>query len=77
MFDLVAACAQFLALFGELLALRGELGFESGQLCLLLSCSLALLPQFHLQLDGQRLQGTVVQLVEIGKRVRHHALNMP
>jgi hypothetical protein len=35
------------------------------------------LPQFHLQLDGQRLQGTVVQLVEIGKRVRHHALSMP
>ena len=60
MFDLVATCAQFLALFCELLALCGELGFESGQLCLLLSCSPALLPQLHLQLDGQRLQGIVV-----------------
>ena len=48
MFDLLAARAQFIALFGELLALRSELGFQSGQLCLLLSCGLALLPQFAL-----------------------------
>jgi hypothetical protein len=48
MFDLLAACAQFIALFGELLALRGELSFQSGQLYFLLSCGFALLPQFAL-----------------------------
>jgi len=60
MFDLLAACAQFIALFGELLALRSELSFQSCQLCLLLNCGLALLPQFVLQLHSQRLQRIVI-----------------
>ena len=45
MFDLLAARAQFIALFGELLALRGKLGFERGQFFFLPGRSLALLKQ--------------------------------
>ena len=52
MFDLVAACAQFVALFGKLLPLRGKLGFERGEFNLLLGQGLALLPQFALKLYG-------------------------
>jgi len=42
----------------------------------LLNCGLALLPQFVLQLHSQRLQRIVIQLIEIGESVRHHALSM-
>jgi hypothetical protein len=46
MFDLVATCVQFLALFGELEPLRCELGFQSGEFSLSLSQGFALLSQF-------------------------------
>lgn len=57
--------------------MRGKLGFENGEFSLLLSQGLTLLPQFTCKLNGQRLQSTLVQSIEIGESVRRYAMSMP
>jgi len=84
MFDLLATRAQFITLFGKLLALRGELSFERGQFFFLPGRGLALLAQLIQkrgaiggQLHGQCLQCFVIESVEIWKRANIHEISMP